>query len=118
MKTALIIRKLIIAGITLVILVYFAIKTTSPKIIFAPFLICSVAGIGKYIGMLFNQLKLALFFDRLFKIVFFLSWFIFLIFACCFSIREGRYEVVLFTLPLWLGGIFFAKRKLFKKKDR
>ena len=54
-------------------------------------------------------------FDRLFKVVFFLSWFTFLIAACCFAVKEENYQVIFFTLPLWLGGLFFMKRKLFNK---
>lgn len=118
MKSALITRKLIKASIALVILAYFVIRTTSPKIIFAPFLICCIASIGKNLGLLFNRKKIAWFFDRLFKVVFFLSWFAFLIVACYIAIRDGNYKVILFTLPFWLGGLFFAKRKFQSKKDR
>ena len=116
MKSALITRKLTKAAIALVILVYFVIKTTSPKIIFTPFLICCIASIGKNLGLLFNQTKIAWFFDKLFKVVFFLSWFAFLIVACHIAVRDGNYKVILFTLPFWLGGLFFAKRKLLNKK--
>ncbi len=117
MKKALISRKLIKAAIALVILVYFAIRTISPKIIFAPFLICCIASIGKNLGLLFNRTKIACFFDKLFKVVFFLSWFVFLIVACYIAIRDGNYKIIFFTLPFWLGGLFFAKRKFQSNKD-
>ncbi len=113
MKEALISRKLVKAVIALVILFYFVLRTTIPIIIFAPFLICCVASIGKNLGMLFNKTKIALIFDWLFKIVFFLSWFIFLAFACYIAVRDENYKVIFFTLPFWLGGLFFMKRKLF-----
>ena len=116
MKKALISRKLVKAVIALVILLYFVLRTTSPKIIFAPFLICCIASIGKNLGMLLNQTRIALIFDRLFKVVFFLSWFIFLIVACYIAVRDENYKVIFFTLPFWLGGLFFMKRKLFNKK--
>ena len=118
MKTALISRKLITTIIASVILVYFLIQSTSPKIIFLPFLICGIASIGKNFGLLFNKKVFALFCDRLFKVVFFLSWFVFLIIACYISVRNGNYKVIFFTLPFWLGGFFFAKRKLLKKKGQ
>ena len=108
-------RKLVNATIALVILVYFVLRTTSPKIIFAPFLICGVASVGKNLGILFNQTKIAFIFDRIFKVVFFLSWFIFLIVACYIAVRDENYKVVFFTLPFWFGGLFFMKRKLFHK---
>ena len=71
MKSALAGHKLIKAVIALIILFYFAYRTTSPKIIFAPFVICCIASIGKNLGILFNRRKIAFVFDRLFKIVFF-----------------------------------------------
>ena len=115
MKTALIGRKLIKAIIASVILVYFMIQTNSPKIIFVPFLICGIASIGKNFGLLLNKKVFALFCDKLFKVVFFLSWFVFLIIACYIAVSDGNYKVIFFTLPFWLGGLFFAKRKLLKK---
>ena len=118
MKRVLIVRKLIIAVIALIILLYFVVRTTSPKIIFAPFLICSVASIGKNITMLLNKFKIAFFFDILFKITFFLAWFIFLVVVCYIAIRDGNYKVIFFTLPFWIGGLFFLKRKLLNKKDK
>lgn len=118
MKNTLISRKLIRAVLVLVILVYFVIKTTSPKVIFAPFIICCITSIGKNIGLLFNKTKIAYFFDRLFKVVFFLSWFAFLIVACYIAIRDGNYKVIFFTLPFWLAGLFFVKRKLLNKNDK
>ena len=61
-------------------------------------------------------MKNAFLFDWLFKIVFFLSWFAFLIVACYVAIRDGKYKVIFFTFPFWLGGLLFAKRKLLNKK--
>ena len=118
MKSALISRKLVKASIAIVILVYFMIRTTSPKIIFVPFLICCIASIGKNLGLLFNRTKIAWYFDRIFKVVFFLSWFVFLIVACYIAVRDGNYKVILFTMPFWLGGLFFAKRKFQGPKDK
>lgn len=112
MKRALISRKLIKAVIALVILIYFAVRTSSPKIIFAPFIFCCFASIGKNIGLLFNRTKLTLFCDKWFKIVFFLAWFSFLIVACYIAVRDGNYKVIFFTIPFWIGGLLFAKRKL------
>ncbi len=118
MKQVLIVRKLIIAVIALIILLYFVVRTTSPKIIFAPFLFCCIASIGKNLGLLFNRKKIAWFFDGLFKVVFFLAWFAFLVVACYIAVRDGNYKLILFTLPFWFGGLFFAKRKFQSKKDR
>ena len=118
MKSALITRKLIKAVIALIILIYFVIKTTSPKIIFVPFMVCCIASIGKNLGLLFDKKICALFLDKLFKIVFFLSWFGFLIVVAYMALRDGNYKMILFTLPFWIGGLFFVKGKLLNKKDR
>ena len=116
MKNAVITRRLIRAVIALIILIYFVVRTTSPKIIFAPFIVCCVASIGKSLGILFNKKEIALFFDKFFKVVFFLSWFTFLIAVCYIAIRDDNYQIILFTLPFWVGGLIFAKRKLLNKK--
>ena len=118
MEKVLISRKLAKAVIAFAILLYFVYRTTSPKIIFAPFLIGCIASIGKNLGILLNQTRIALIFDRLFKVVFFLSWFLFLIVACYIAVRDENYKVVFFTIPFWLGGLFFMKRKLFYKNDK
>lgn len=118
MRSSLIVRKLITAITVLVLLVYFMVKTTSPIIIFVPFLFCSIASIGKKFGLLFNKKKLALFFDKLFKVSFFLFWFGFLFVACYIMIRDNNYRMILYTVPFWLAGIFFIKRKLLSSKEK
>lgn len=117
MRNVFITRKLITASIAAVLLIYFIGKTPSPKIIFIPFLLCSIASMGKNLGLLLNKKKFALFFDRLFKVSFFLFWFGFLVVACYIMIRDHNYRMLPFTLPFWFAGIFFAKRKFFKKTD-
>ena len=45
------------------LLIYFMIKTTSPKIIFVPFLVCSLSMAGKSLGIILNKEKIASLFD-------------------------------------------------------
>lgn len=118
MRNTLIVRKLITAITVMILLVYFMGKTTSPIIIFIPFLFCSIASIGKNFGLLYNKKELALFFDKLFKASFFLFWFGFLFVACYIMIRDNNYRMIFYTVPFWLAGIFFIKRKLFGRKKR
>lgn len=118
MRNSLIIRKLVTAIIVLILLVYFVSRTASSKIIFVPFLFCSIASIGKNFGLLLNKKRLALFCDRLFKGGFFLFWFGFLIVACYIMIRDSNYGMILYTVPFWLAGIFFAKRKFLNRTDK
>ncbi len=105
--------KLISSIFITALLIYFMIKTTSPKIIFVPFLICSLSMTGKSLGFILNKEKIAVFFDKLFKAGFFLFWFGFLIVFCYISIRDKKYSMFALTIPFWLVGIYFLKRKLF-----
>ena len=118
MRNTLIARKLAKAIIAAILLLFFMLKTASPKIIFIPFLLCAFASIGKNLGLLFHQKNLAIFFDKLFKIVFFLSWFGFLAIACYIMIRDDNLRMIPFTVPFWLAGFFFVKRKFFKKNTQ
>lgn len=117
MKNALISRKLVKAVLAFVLLVYFMMDTTSPKIIFVPFLLCAFASAGKNLFLLLEQKRLALFFDRMFKVAFFLFWFGFLAVACYMLIKEKNYSLLLFTLPFWVVGFLFAKGRFRRKKD-
>ena len=116
MKNVLLARKLLKAGVCFCLLLYFAAVSDAPKIIFLPFLLCSAASCGKTVALLCGHEKAAAVCDVLFKAVFFLGWFGFLVFACCFAVKEQNYQLLLFALPFWAGGLFFAKRKLFGKK--
>ena len=105
--------RLISSIFIIALLIYFMIKTTSPKIIFVPFLICSISMAGKILSLIFNREKIAIIFNKLFIAGFFLFWFGFLIFACYITVRDKNYVFTVFTLPFWLSGIYFMRKKLF-----
>ncbi len=94
------------------------IKTTSPKIIFVPFLICSIAMIGKSIGLILDKRKCATVFDKIFKGGFLLFWFGFLFVACYISIKEKSYSLTVFSLPFWLVGSYFLKNKFLNMEPK
>lgn len=104
--------KLITAIFTTVLLLYFMTKTTSPKIIFVPFMICSISMAGKQIGLMMKRTRCVALFDKLFKGGFLLFLFGFLIVACYISIRDKNYGLIVFSLPFWLVGIYLVKKKL------
>ncbi len=106
--------KLISSIFITALLIYFMIKTTSPKIIFVPFLICSLSMAGKSLGIILNKEKIAVLFDKLFKAGFFLFWFGFLAVADYITVRDKNYSLTVFSIPFWLIGIYFLKRKFFK----
>lgn len=101
-----------------ILLIYFMMKTTSPKIIFVPFLICSISMAGKNIALLLNKEKYAALFSKLFVAGFLLFWFGFLIVAFYISVRDKNYKMIVFSLPFWLIGIILIKNKLLKKRSQ
>lgn len=108
--------KLITAIFVTIILIYFMMKSTSSKLIFLPFLICSVAIIGKRVALLLGKNKIADILDKIFVIGFFLFWFGFLAVAAYICLRDKEYALLLYSGIFWIVGIVFAKRKLFSDK--
>lgn len=110
------IRKLINSIFVTVLLIYFFIKTTSPKIIFIPFLVCGFSMIGKNIFLIADKKNIVKIFDKTFIVGFLLFWFGFLILWCYISFRNKDYLHILITLPFWGVGIYVIKKYLVKKK--
>ena len=118
MKNTFFICKLISAIFITITLIYFMLKTPSPKIIFLPFLICSISMAGKLIGLIMNKRTCVVIFDILFKIGFFSFWFGGLIFALYLCLSERNYRLILFTIPFWLVGIYVIKNKILNIKPK
>lgn len=118
MKNTIYTRKLITSIIATILLIYFMLKTTSPKIIFVPFLICSIAMAAKSISLLLGKQKIATIFDYVFKAGFFLFWFGFLIGASYIALRDNNLQMLIFSLPFWFIGLFFLKNKFLKTKPK
>lgn len=105
-------KKLITSIITTIILLNAVIKTPSSKIIFVPFLICSISMVGKSISQIFHKQKLEIIFGKLFTLGF-ASFFIgFLLVAAYTCIRDKIYDMLIFALPFLFVGIPMIKRKL------
>ena len=101
-------KKIAISSVAAVTLLYFMATTPSPKIILVPFLICSLALVGRYTALLFEKEKVADAFRVLFIAGFLLLLFGFL-FAADFHALEHSYAVLVFSIPLWLAGIWILK---------
>lgn len=117
-------RKFISAIFIALILLYFLFKTPEHKIIFLPFLLCAFAKCGQYIAVLCKNEKLSAIFQKLFLAGFFLFLFGFLAAVFYLSVRDRKYQMLLFSVPFWIAGILFA-RKFFasthpdkRKKER
>lgn len=107
--TGKLISSLFITGL----LIYFMVNTTSPKIVFVPFLICGISMAMKTIGQICEKEKMAFFFDRLFKAGFLLYGFGFLIFADYICIKNKQYDMLVYTLLFWAALFFIFKRLFF-----
>ena len=110
-------RKLVTSVFATILLIYFMIKTTSPNIIFVPFLICGISMIGKCVCLLMDKKKYATIFNKVFIISFLLFWFGFIIMWCYTSFKQGNPLQTIFTLQFWISGIYIAKKKLLKPKE-
>ena len=112
------IRKLVSSVIVTILLIYFMIKTPSPKIIFVPFLICGISMIGKSISLIMEKKKYATIFDKSFIIGFLLFWFGFIIMWCYTSFKQGNPLQTIFSIPFWIAGIYIVKKKFVNKKEK
>lgn len=113
------IKKLSTSLFVIALLLYFMIKTPSlnSKIIFIPFIICAITMVGKNVALLCGKKNLAVTFSKLFVIVFLLFWFGFLGEAAFVCIRDRNYNMLVFTLPFWLAGIFVVYGRFFKNQS-
>lgn len=117
MKKTPAVRNLISSLLLTGILLYLMVKTTSPKIILVPFLICGLSLAGKSAAQLLKKEKWITVFHKLFVLGFLLFWFGFLAVAAYTCIRDKSYGMLLFTLPFWVIGFFVVKTKLLGKKS-
>lgn len=118
MKKSFFASRLISAIFITIVLLHFMTITPSPKILFVPFLICSISMAGENAAMLFKKEKYALIFHKLFVIGFLLFWFGLLLVALYVCIRDKNYKLLIFTLPFWLAGIYVVKNKLLNIKSK
>ena len=93
-------------------------KDTFTRIILIPFLIASLATLGKLCSLYFKNINWTIFFHKLYTIGFLIFWFSFLIVATYISIINKEYNIVLFSIPFWIAGIYFLYKNLIKKKQR
>ena len=111
-------NKLASAIFITLLLLYFMVKTSSPKIIFVPFLICSITMAGKHLALLLGKNKFAVIFSKLFSVGFLLFLFGTLIVAAFICVRDKNYTVLLFSTPFWLAGIYLTKKRLINNRSK
>lgn len=100
-------------GITLGLLHFIIISQT--KIVFVPFMVCSISMVCQAIAGILESRRLAVIFSKIFHGGFLLFWFGFLIFAMTICISTGNYIMILFSVPFWAIGVALVM-KLMKMK--
>ena len=116
MKKNTILTRLISFIFITALLLYLMAASASPKIIFVPFLICSLSMVGKNISILFGKECFAKVFHKLFTVGFSLFWFGFLAAAAFLCIRDKNYNLLVFSIPFWVVGICFVKIRFLRDK--
>ena len=108
------ITSLFVAGLLLKVL--FQTDDVMTRIIIVPFLVFA-AGLGlKNILVMMKKESLALKAGKVYVAAFLIYWFGFLIYWDYASFLNGQYMNILFSVPLWIGGFYFAYKRLFKKR--
>ncbi len=117
MKNIYNVRQIIVSVIVFLLLIWAFFKNQLiGKIIIIPFLICSVAIFGEKLFLILNKKKISNVFKSIFRIVFFLYWFGFLIFFDYICLRDNSYIFLLFSLLFWFVGFKVAYNSLINKK--
>ena len=108
-----IITSIAVTGILIAVL--FKTNDLITRIIVIPFLIFAIAmGITNVLTLMGKKI-LAVKISKVYVVAFLIYWFGFLIYWDYASFADGNYKNILFSVPFWLGGIYFAYKRLFKK---
>ena len=86
------------------------------RIIAIPFLVFAVAMGITNILVVMGKKTLAVKMSKVYVVAFLIYWFGFLIYWDCASFAEENYMEILYSVPFWLGGIYFTYKRLFMKK--
>ena len=110
-------KKLImsIAAAGILLKVLFNTDDLMTRIVVIPFLVFAVAIGMKNVLIIMNQKSLAIKVSKVYVVAFLIYWFGFLIYWDYSSFMDGNYTKILFSVPFWLGGIYFTYKRLIKK---
>ena len=109
-----IIISIAVAGILLKVL--FNTNDLMTRIVVIPFLVFAVALGMKNALIMMNKRDLAIKVSKVYVVAFLIYWFGFLIYWDYASFMDGNYIKILYSVPFWLGGIYFIYKRLLKKK--
>ena len=107
------ITSIFVTGILLKVL--FNTNDLMTRVIVIPFLVFAV-GLGlKNVFILMKKELLAIKVSKVYVVAFLIYWFGFFIYWDYASFMDGNYMKMLYSVPFWLGGIYFTYKRLFKK---
>lgn len=105
-----------IVVVCVLINVLFNTNDSLTKIIVLPFLVFAVGFGLKNTFIIMNKTTWAIKVSKIYVVAFMIYWFGFLICWDYKSFIDGKYMQILFSIPLWFGGIYITYKRLFKKK--
>ena len=108
------ITSIAVAGILLKVL--FNTNDLMTRIVVIPFLVFVVALGLKNALIMMNKRDLEVKVSKVYVVAFLIYWFGFLIYWDYASFMYGNYMKILYSVPFWLGGIYFTYKRLLKKK--
>lgn len=96
-------------------IVYIKLNEFIFRIIFLPFLCCGYCTLGYYLSVAFQNQKFTKLFLKMYLVIFLIFWFGVLIIATISSIIQKQSEMIIFSVPFWLVGIYVAYKSFVKK---
>lgn len=96
-------------------IVYIKLNEFIFRIIFLPFLCCGYCTLGYYLSVAFQNQKFTKLFLKMYLVIFLIYWFGVLIIATISSIIQKQSEMIIFSVPFWLVGIYVAYKSFVKK---
>lgn len=101
------ITSIAVTGILLKVL--FNTNDLMTRIVVIPFLVFAVALGMKNALIMMNKKALAIKVSKVYVVAFLIYW-------DYASFMDGNYMKILYSVPFWLGGIYFTYKRLLKKK--
>ena len=111
-------KQLVSSVIVTVMLLYFMVNTSGSKVIFIPFLISAISMIGKNVAQIMKKERVSAFFSQMFVLGFAMFFLGFFVVVGYVGIRDKNYNMLIFSLPIWLIGLNMIRNRIGKKRKK
>lgn len=108
-----IVTSIVVTGVLLNVLFHATDFLT--KIIVLPFFVFAVSIGLKNAFIILKKYTWAMKVSKIYVVAFLIYWFGFLIYWDYYSFIDGKYMQIIYSIPLWFGGIYLTYNRLFKK---